>query len=162
MVKNLLIPTDFRVESLNVLKHALEQCSGHTVNVTLFYAGLPGNTLTDLLFYSQRDILNSLTHPEFEQALAVIRNCYENCLGSLTIQLLQGDHDAALEGLVLRNNISEIYVPRDYRLTEHPGSFNPVPLLKKYPLPVHEVAWTPSVGRDGQNQLSSLFKLFEN
>lgn len=162
MVKNLLIPTDFCVESLNVLKFALDQSSEYTVNVTLLYAGLPGNALTDLFFYSQRDVIKDLTHPEFEQALAIIRNCYENCLGSLNIQLLQGNNQAALEGLVRRNNISEFYVPRDYQMSEQPGSFDPLPLMRSYPIPVHEVAWTHSSDQNGQNHLASLFRIFEN
>lgn len=162
MTKNILIPIDFRVESLNTLKLALDENQGHEITAVLMFGGLPGNSFTDLLFFSPRDVIRSMSHPEFDQALAVLKNRYENVLKSLSLRILQSNHLTALDGLLKSVATAEVYIPKTYTLAQSINSFDPVPLLRKCNLPVYEMDWKLTGNIQKTNQLDALFNSYQN
>ena len=65
MGKKILIPIDFRIESLNTLKYALEERKQEKSSVILMYSAYNSDSITDLLFYNPTKIVETLPSSEF-------------------------------------------------------------------------------------------------
>ncbi|HQA59356.1 MAG TPA: hypothetical protein PK033_15990, partial [Acetivibrio sp.] len=74
--KNILIPIDFTIESLNTLKFALEENKNEQLTVVLMYATHLSDSITELLFYSQYKIIQKLINQPFKDAINIINNTY--------------------------------------------------------------------------------------
>lgn len=155
MHKRILIPIDFHVESLNTLKLALEQNSSGTVNVTLMYAEYLSGSITDLLFYSSSEIISSLNNPEFEEAISILNNKYPRVITGIRIELFHGFLYNAFKNFTNAHRIDEIYVPKSYALKIKRKGFDPMPLIRKSPLPVREMHWENN--GTGHGHLPDLF-----
>ena len=68
MVKNILVPIDFQVASLNTMKLALEDREDCEVRVILMYSEFLTDSISDLLFYSPHKIIDAKLTPEFKEA----------------------------------------------------------------------------------------------
>src|SRR5690606_18087174 len=90
MSKTILVPTDFHVESLNVLKLALSSSHDDKVKVILMYSVDLGNSFQDLIFYSPQKIIGSAVKPEFQDALAILKNRFEKTIDMLLIDVFHG------------------------------------------------------------------------
>jgi len=157
MVKTILVPIDFRVASLNTLKLALESSSEIHIAAILIYAEHLNDSITDLLFYKPRRIINSLLSPEFKEALEILKNRYEGKLIDIEIKLFHGVNKNYLNNFLEANKVTHIYVPKDYKLKTSARSFDPLQILKKSDLPIFEMQWINSNNQSEQEQLSSLF-----
>lgn len=162
MEKTILIPIDFKVESLNTLKLAIQENSSQKIHAVLLYTGTLTNSITELLFYSQREIIKSLLTAEFEQALSIIKNRYETILQSVSIQLLHGNNQSSMNRFLHANAVDEIFIPQTYQLHTGSNGFDPLPLLRSSLLPVHNVNWKHSINLTGANQLDALFNTHQN
>ncbi|MEZ4904786.1 MAG: hypothetical protein R2822_25055 [Spirosomataceae bacterium] len=116
MIKSVLIPIDFNVESLNSLKIALANGKGKRVKVTLLYGYALSDSITELLFYSASKITRSLMNPEFEEAITIIESRFESMIDSISIELFHGLNTTAFINLIKAKNIDMIYIPKSYQL----------------------------------------------
>lgn len=155
--KTILIPIDFRVASLNYLKIALENLAEERVNVVLVYAEHQSDAIGELLFYSADRRIDSLSSPQFREALEVIRNRFESKLNHLAIQLFHGYTLAAFKNMLEGNGIDEIIVPKNYRFDLSGRAFSLIPMIRKTILPTTEIEWKINVNTTGQEQLHALF-----
>ena len=157
MVKTILIHVDFRVESLNTLKLALAQSNENNVGVVLMCAEILSDSISDLLFYSQEKIINARMKPEFLKAIAIIKNRFENKIKRFEIEVFHGRNQSSLERFMKANKIDEIYIPKTYVLKLSGPAFDPLPLLKKYQLPVYQIDWDQKQETSEEDQLNALF-----
>lgn len=155
MPKKLLIPIDFKVESLITLKYALNEIN-EEVEVVLLYAEYLSDSITELLFYSPNEKRKSLMTPEFNEALSIIKNRFENTLIKLNIAFFHGDNVSAFRNFVEGNKIDSIYIPKNYKLKLFKNGFDPIPLIQKSKLGYQEVEWQ-KLSDSGSNDLSYLF-----
>jgi hypothetical protein len=87
MVKKILIPTDFKIESLNTLKYSLEERKQEKSSVILMYSAYNSDSITDLLFYNPTKIVEALVSSNFNDAINIIKNTYETSIHSFKIEL---------------------------------------------------------------------------
>ena len=90
MQKKILIPIDFRIESLNTLKYALEERKQEKSTIILMYSAYISDSITELLFYDPAKITKALASTDFNDAIAIISNTYESSLHSIEIELFNG------------------------------------------------------------------------
>ncbi|MBK1438578.1 hypothetical protein JHJ32_01135 [Parapedobacter sp. ISTM3] len=159
MEKNVLIPTDFTIESLNVVKSVLNdrpyECR---YNIILLHGVQMSDSITDLLFYSKAKMLESLSNRHFDEACGVIRNKYASGINSMRVDLFNGSSQAAFDGYLLGNRIDEIYVPGRYRLrTSNKKSVNVLPYIRKCGKPVISVDWNMEVVLPEKGSLAEIF-----
>jgi hypothetical protein len=140
MAKTILIPIDFRTESLHTLKIALEAHTIEPTKIVLMYAESLGDSITELLFYTPGKSITNLTTPEFTEALEIIKNRFEGMITSISIKAFHGLNTNALKSFCEANNIDAIYIPKTYKLKTPKRAFNPIPLLRKLNLSVIEIA----------------------
>ena len=141
VVKRILIPVDFNVESLITLKKALDFLGDEQIHVVLLYAEHLPDSITELLFYSPGDRLNKLIPRAIHEALTILKNRYEKQLLSLSIELFHGNGLNAMKNFVSGNNIHQVFIPSDYTLKPLRGGFNPIAIIKRLEVPVLKMEW---------------------
>jgi len=111
MKKTIVIPTDFTVKSLNVLKTVLNQNHNKEVlDVILLHSLSLTDSIRDLLFFSKHEQINALMNPEFEEAYEVIRNKFDSQISSLRIDLFTGYNLSAFNSYLEANKVEQIFV----------------------------------------------------
>jgi hypothetical protein len=158
MVKKILIPTDFKIESLNTLKYSLEERKQEKSSVILMYSAYNSDSITELLFYNPAKILDVLISSNFKDAINIIKNTYESSLHSFKIELFHGLNKNAFLNFYEVHGIDLVYLPKDYSLKLYKNGFDPIPLIKKSKVQYNEVAWTSEHGLTDKDELNQLFK----
>ncbi len=154
MTKTLLIPTDFQIESLNMLKFALEEQT-EPVKIILLYGNNLNGSISELLFYSRKSILDKLLHPSFRETLEILKNRFENVIHCISIELLNHNGSGLLRNLLEAHKVDVIYVPKSYKLRPGLHGFDPVPRLRAAGVVVRELAWSSPANEE--NHLQTLF-----
>jgi hypothetical protein len=158
VVKKILIPIDFRIESLNTLKYALEERKQEKSSVILMYSAFSSDSISDLLFYNPAKIIEALASSHFNDAITIIKNTYESSLHSLKIELFHGLNRNAFLNFYEAHGIDLVYLPKDYYLKPYKNGFDPIPLIKKSNVQYREVAWTSDHHSTNEDELNQLFK----
>lgn len=139
--KTILIPTDFRVASLHTLRLALELIEESVVNVVLLHCRTLDDSITELLFYSPKRIVNELLTDDFRDALSLIRNRFEHKVGQLQIELFHGHVQSTFDTVLERWQIDAIYVPKSYALLLSNRAFDPGPYIVNCSVPYYHLPW---------------------
>jgi hypothetical protein len=158
MVKKILIPIDFRTESLNTLKYALEEQKQEKSSIILMYSVFSSDSISELLFYNPSKIIEALVSSNFNDAINIIKNTYESSLHSLIIELFHGLNINAFLSFHEAHGIDLVYLPRDYNLKPHKNGFDPIPVIIKSKVQYREVAWTSDHHTTNNDELNQLFK----
>lgn len=141
MSKTILVPIDFRIESLNTLRFALEDNRHEKLNIILMYSEYQDNSITQMLFYSSEQRISKLSTQEFKDTLGIIRNMYETSINSLRIELFHGLNSNAFKNFHIANKIDLIVLPKNLSLQPHKNGFDPIPLIKSSKLEYTEIGW---------------------
>lgn len=155
MPKKVLIPIDFKVESLITLKYALKEIK-EEVEVVLMYSEHLTDSITDLIFYSPHERHNALKTAEFNEGLAILKTRFESILTKTVIKFFHGYNANAFRSFALGYNIDCIYIPKNLRLQPAENGFDPIPIILKSKLSYREIEWEEST----DSSIGSLSKLF--
>jgi hypothetical protein len=158
MDKKILIPIDFRIESLNTLKLALKERSEEKSTIILMYSEYVSDSITELLFHDPSKKIKSLTSSDFSDALDIIINTHESSLHKITIELFNGLNTRAFLNFYEAHGVDFVYLPKDYCLKPHKNGFDPIPLIKKSKVEYKEVAWASDRPTTNKDELTQLFK----
>lgn len=116
MFKKVLIPTDFTIESLNMVKVLLREKQEGKIDILLLHGINLGDSLTNLLYFSKSKMIKTLSNPEFEEACAIIRNKYESKINCIRTDLFVGTSQNIFENYLRTNHVNEAYIPENYQL----------------------------------------------
>jgi len=108
MKNNILIPIDFSVKSLLQLKKALQD-NPDKANYILVKSYDLTDSISDLLFFSRSKILRSFITPEFNEALEILKNKYEERINNIQFELFTGLTFQSFQNLVEARSITSIY-----------------------------------------------------
>jgi len=141
MKKTILFPTDFSIQSLNIVKSVLnDKNDGQKYDIILLHGFHSGDSITDLLFASKTRWVDELTNNDFEDACEVIRNKFESRIRTIRKDVFTGYNQSAFDYYVEVNNITEAYLPVNYKLqVSHRRSFDIVPFIQKSNLMLKEI-----------------------
>jgi len=132
MKKTIVIPTDFTVPSLNVLKAVLSRNeSQQKYDVILLHGFHLGDSIRDLLFFSKPQQIASLMNTEFEEAYEVIRNKFDSQISSLKIDLFTGYNLSAFNTYLEANGVNEIFASDRKPKFGHKNSFDLLRFINK-------------------------------
>lgn len=159
MRKTILFPTDFSIQSLNIVKSVLNNGNDNTrYDIILLHGMDAGDSITDLLFVSRSRWIQSLTNPAFEDACDIIRNKFESKIRSMRKDVFTGFGQSAFNSYLEANRVDEAYLPVNSAM-ELSGrrSFDILPLLHKSGLPVKEVALQETTPMHEKGRLAEVF-----
>lgn len=161
MTKTILIPTDFTVKSLNLAKIALQKnlSSQGKVRLILVHGFWMSTSISDLLFYSKKSLLDKLETADFRTSCKLLLGKYENKIDQMSIDLFSGRNQSSFENYLEAHNIDEVYMSPSYKYKlKNSCSFDLNPFIAKSKVKQVEVNWELSANHeDSQNELSALF-----
>jgi hypothetical protein len=159
MRKTIIFPTDFSIQSLNIVKSVLSSKSDNErFNIILLHGLDMGDSITDLLFNSKTQCISELSNSEFDDACEIIRNKFESRIRSIRKDLFTGFSQAAFDHYVQANRVTEAYLPVNYQLQLTNGrSFDIVPYILNSGLVLNEVAWQENPMMPEKGQLAEVF-----
>lgn len=157
-MKRILIPTDFSISSLNIVKSALEQLEDDAHHITLIVGRESSNSISDLLFYSKEKVLKELITADFIDAIQLIQNRYSTKISSISYDVLHSQNKNYIRNYVEANNIELLVLPDQLAFTKrNKKSINLIPILAKLGVNTMFVEWDREDGAKETNNISDLF-----
>jgi hypothetical protein len=138
MRKTILIPTDFTITPLLLLKHAAVNAN-EELDVIFLHSTLLSDSITDLLFYSPRKILDAAITKEFREGCSVMQNKYTTQIKTIGFEIFSGKNAEAFRNLAEANRVDEVWVAQNYSLQRNRNVIDPVPLIIKSGVPLREI-----------------------
>ncbi|WP_153796887.1 hypothetical protein [Foetidibacter luteolus] len=131
-MKNVLIPTDFTLETLQLVNKTAEALKGEKFNAVLFHAFDLPDSIIDLMFIGREKIYSGLVSDDFRNQCKKVKNLYFETINSVCVKYMYGNTVRVFKNFADANNISLIVLPEELRLQlPHKYSMNPVSILKK-------------------------------
>lgn len=142
MKKTILIPTDFTIESLNVLKTFLNNADKECkYDIILLHGAFLNDSITDLLYFSKRKQIKNFSNSQFDEAFLVIKNKHESMINSIRKEVFFGLNQNAFNNFVEGNKIEEAYIPAHRMMhLRNKKSFDLIPYVLKSGIKVHEIS----------------------
>jgi hypothetical protein len=157
MIKNVLIPSNFTVESLHVVKSILSSSQDNSkYNFILVYGASLSDSSIDLLFYSKSRMLREYSSKDFDDALNVLKNKYASKINSIRKDIFSGIHQNAFNNFLQANNIAEIHIPETFKSSSS-GSINLFKFIENSSLPVQVVDIPMTAGVPEKGMVAEIF-----
>lgn len=156
MPKTILVPTDYSIRSLHILKHALNSSDTDPLEIVFVTGIILQDSITQLLFFSKRAVIDSLISNEFREACQIIHNRYASRITAMRFEIFTGFTQAAFNNFLEANRITEIYVSGN-SLNYGSRCFDPKPYMQKSPIPKVVVSWPETPESSLPNHLNELF-----
>ncbi|HPM31902.1 MAG TPA: universal stress protein [Chryseolinea sp.] len=160
MQKTILIPTDFSIESLNLLKKAMQKYETSQFHVIFLHCLHSTDSIMDLLFSADEKLIESIVTHDFKEACKILKNKYGERIVTDRIEVFSGITQSAFQNFLEGNAIDEIFVPSEYTFKRtSKRSFDPVPFIRRSGLDITEVSWSQAENAPEKNQLAALFSM---
>lgn len=160
MRKTVLIPTDFSVESVNLVKTALNSNEEDSFEIILLHGLYLPDTMTELILFRKKETIRKLENAAFRESCQMLLSKYGKRIESLSVDLFTGFNQSAFENYLEANRVDEIYALAESRFKgPHKRSFDLMPFVKKASVHLFKIRWV-DLGKDSymdRNQLSALF-----
>lgn len=158
MKKKIIVPTDFSVASLHILKSVLQEQADSVYDIVFIHGYHLSDTISNLLFYKKSRILDRLCNEDFEEALYILKNKFHNRIGSIRRELFTGWNKAAFVNFIEGLASDEILITKDYKFSfKDKGSFDLMTLIKKSGLKTREMSWKYNSDQKMEESLSDIF-----
>lgn len=135
-MRNVLIPTDFSLTSLELVEKTAQCLAGESLHITLFHAFDIPFFVTDMVRPSALPYHDLLTEP-FRQACRRLKHQFPKTIRSIAIRHLYGNSNAVFRNFADANDIDLIVCPDYYVFRAvHPQSVNPESMFRKARVPL--------------------------
>lgn len=136
-MRNVLIPTDFTLQSLQLAQKALDALDHQPTNIILFHAFDINMQSPELLGSSRRLPYAEVLTDEFRNGCRRLKTTYSKFLKEVNIRHMYGSTVPVFRNFVDANDIDLIICPNDFvfsKVTE--SSVNPDKMFRKSGVPV--------------------------
>lgn len=158
MKETILIPIDFTVASLNILKEALRMNQQSKRSYILVFEMNLGDSITDLLFLSKAMLIESCSNATFIEGLEILKNRYSESIDSLRVEPFYGFTKASFKNFLNANQVVEAYLaPLEIVKKRHKNLKSINTLINKLNVPVTIVEWGSEFEENSQNTILQLF-----
>jgi hypothetical protein len=136
-MRNVLIPTDFSVASLELADKTAQSLEGETINIILFHAFEIPSFESDLFDIRGKLPYADLVTEAFRNGCKRVKLQHSKTIRSIVIRHLYGNTAAVFRNFADANDIDVIVCPDFYVFQAvHPGSVNPLPMFQKGGVPL--------------------------
>ena len=159
MEKTVLVPTDFSIASLSIVKsYVSAQPAGTKLNIILLHGLHQTDSITSLLFYSKSKMLQELVSKEFDEACHVLRNKFASQINSMRKDVFTGFTQAAFNQYAEAKKIDEVCLPVLYNPKfKNSNSFDLLPYIKASNLVVETIGSEVDVPMPEKGKVAELF-----
>lgn len=159
-IHKILIPTDFSIASLNLVKEAVEQSSDQKLDIILVYGVHLSSSISELLFFSKPKLLATLQSREFADACSLLKNKYLTKVRTIYPDLLMSNNAGYMKQYLEQEKIDQVYIPAHYKLVVPDKKyFDPSVALSKASTGLQNLNWpgTAELPYPLTNHISDLF-----
>lgn len=114
-MKTILIPTDFSLQSLNIIKNAVTHFSDERLKIVLFHALHMPTDIQDLLFINKQAPHEKITEA-FRHDCAALKKKHSDVITGITFKSMYGNTPAVFRNFIEANGIDCIYMPEHIML----------------------------------------------
>lgn len=158
MKSNILIPTDFSIGSLNLVKQAMTQNTSSEITIVFACGVLLSDSITELLFFSPSEVLKNRVSSDFTEACNIIKNKYQSRILDIKTEIFTGTSQAAFNNFLEAHQIDETYVSQQYKMKPfHKRNFDCTPYLLRSPIKINKVGWEERPNLPEKDLLAELF-----
>lgn len=158
MKETILIPIDFSVASLNILKEALRLNQATKRSYILVFEMNLGDSITDLLFLSKTMLIESCSNPTFVEGLEILKSKYSEGINSLRIEPFYGFTKASFKNFLNANQVVEAYMPpKEIVIKRHKDLKFITTQIYKLNVPTTIVEWQSDFEEKSKNTILQLF-----
>lgn len=131
-MKRVLIPTDFTVESLQLIEYAILNFPKTKLDIILLYGFKLPETRWGLIHYFPRREINSLTSQSYAHAKNVLVREHSDAIQRLSIELFTGCNSLAFQNFTEMLEVRDAIVPTGNFLDFNNNKcFDPTRFIKK-------------------------------
>jgi len=136
-MRNVLIPTDFSIESLRLAEQALEALDDQTMTITLFHAFDISGFAPDMLGSSRRLPYGHLLTETFRLACKRLKDAHPQVLQGIHVRHMYGNNNSVFRNFIDAYDIDMIVCPDNYAFNAVTAqSVNPVTFFEKAGVPL--------------------------
>ena len=159
MEKTVLIPTDFSIASLNIVKNYVnEQPADIKLKIVLLHGLRQTDSIAGLLFNSKSRLLDELSNKEFNEGCHVLKNKYASQILTMRKDIFSGFTQNAFNSYAAANDIDEVCIPILYNPKfNNKNSFDLLPYIKASKLPVQTIGSVADVPMPEKGKMAELF-----
>jgi hypothetical protein len=129
VMKHILIPTDFTLGSLNVLRFGADAFD-EELNITLLHFMEMPDSITDLLMLPRDTSVFNIISPEFREGVSLILNRYGSQIKRIRNDFFVGDGRRQFKNYLEHHKVDTIVFPENYALKmPSKRSYNPERLI---------------------------------
>lgn len=142
MGATILIPTDFKVSSLEPLKALLQFQNEDSINVLLVHGIYLSNSISDLLFFDQSDLKIEMAGKQFLNKLYELEKTLGPKVSSIQIVFFSGFTQSSFEQFTGTHKVDKIIIPYELNFDwSHKKSMDILPFLHKSKIAKQLIAW---------------------
>lgn len=142
MAATILIPTDFKVSSIESLKALLQFQNEDSLNVLLVHGIYLSNSISDLLFFDQSDLKIEMAGKEFLNKLIDLEKELGSKVKSIQVTFFSGLRQSSFDQFAEANQVDRIIIPYELEFDwSHKKSMDILPFLHKSKIAKQLVAW---------------------
>ena len=154
-MRNVLIPTDFTPESLQLMEYALLNYPGEPLHVVLVHGLRSPESKWGLIQFSTRKEVRKLRSEEFENTLNRLCKTHGKSIGSVQTLLFTGRNTHAFKNAIEPLGITDAVVPESGTLNcRNRRSFDPTRYIRKCVAQVAEVPYETDRMQASKQQFS--------
>lgn len=142
MGTTILIPTDFKISSLEPLKALLQFQNEESIKVLLVHGIYLSNSISDLLFFDQSDLKIELAGKEYLGKLYELEKELGSKVASMQVIFFSGFTQSSFEQFTETNKVDRIIIPYELEFDwSHKKSMDILPFLHKSKVAKQLIAW---------------------
>ncbi len=159
MKDTILIPTDFSIASLNLVKQALTDHPEAPIDLLLVFECRLTDSITDLIFLSKKSLIDGHMSADFQDGIDILKNRFADNIRTLRIEPFFGFTNRAFRDFATANDVVHAYIPSTEALTSaHREMAQLCQYIQKNALPHTSASWKEQ--QDYNQSEASVFQLF--
>ncbi len=115
-MRKILIPTDFQLSSIVLLKYVLQKLEQEQIAITFLYGHQFNKGIQSLLFFDEKSTIEAAKTKEFNDGLEILLNKYRNNILKVDFDVFTGFTKNAFLNYYNANNTSDIYILENYQM----------------------------------------------
>jgi hypothetical protein len=159
MQTTILIPTDFTIESISLLKVALQEYPNEALKIVFVHGIHLPDSIQELLFFSRSKTLAQLENPDFTEACAVLQNKFSSQIAAIETELFTGKSQSAFRSFLAANKIDVIVSPNHLLKRTSRASMDLLPFIQKARIAKIHTDWEARPVIPEKDKLAEIFAL---
>ena len=131
-MRNVLIPTDFTVHSLDLVVAVVEKYKDEELNITLLHALAMPDSIMDLILLSRNNDRYKLISKEFRNACTILKNRYASSIRDINVRFMHGGTRGVFRNFVEATKADIFVFPIDYTFKKAGSNSIEISKLYKY------------------------------